>query len=161
MTPWRQMNITVDPKWSRKHVSHGMLVTRLSASVHVPFVQFISIPICLNYIDWSFPHLLSILPLLMIARKAWDRRRLDNNIRICVGRYLLPSSRHVAKPQKNPGSWGPRIQDPGSWRILDLIFTFSRGFLEILDPITATLLGNIVVRSWVLGSADRNDVAGS
>ena len=33
----------------------------------------------------------------------------------------------------------PRCQDPGSCRILDLIFSFSQGILEILDPVTTTL----------------------
>ena len=41
--------------------------------------------------------------------------------------------------QKDPGSWIPRIQDPRSWRILDLIFSFSLGILEILDIATAAL----------------------
>ena len=49
------------------------------------------------------------------------------------------SSRHVPGSQKDPGSWIPRVQDPRSWRILDLIFSFSLGILEILDPATAAL----------------------
>ena len=33
------------------------------------------------------------------------------------------------------------LQDPGSesWRILDLMFLFSPGILEIMDPVTALL----------------------
>ena len=34
------------------------------------------------------------------------------------------------------------LQDPGPWRILDLLFSFSHGILEILDPVTATLKGD-------------------
>ena len=41
--------------------------------------------------------------------------------------------------QKDPGSFIPKIQDPGSWRILNLIFSISRGILETFDPVTATL----------------------
>ena len=41
------------------------------------------------------------------------------------------------------GFWIPSIQDPGSLRILDLTFSFSRGILEILDPVTATLLWDL------------------
>ena len=32
-------------------------------------------------------------------------------------------------------------QDPGSYGILDLMFSFSHGILEILDPVTAALPG--------------------
>ena len=46
----------------------------------------------------------------------------------------------MPRSQKDPRSWISRIQDPGSCRILDLIFSFSHGILEILDPVTATLL---------------------
>ena len=35
--------------------------------------------------------------------------------------------------------WIPRIQNPGSCRVLNVIFSFSRQILEILDPVTATL----------------------
>ena len=41
--------------------------------------------------------------------------------------------------QKDLRSWIPRIQDPGSCKILDLVFSFFRGILEILDLVTATL----------------------
>ena len=47
--------------------------------------------------------------------------------------------RRVPRSQKDPGSWIPRIQDLGSWSILDPIFLFSRGILEILDPAKAIL----------------------
>ena len=50
----------------------------------------------------------------------------------------VPISRHVPRSQKDPRSWIPRIQDPGSCRILDLIFSFSHGILEILDHVTTT-----------------------
>ena len=43
------------------------------------------------------------------------------------------------KKIRDPGSTGSRIQDPGSWRILDPIFSFSHGILEILNLFTATL----------------------
>ena len=45
-----------------------------------------------------------------------------------------------AKIPQDPRSWIHRIQDPGSCGILDLIFSFSHGILEILDPVTPTLL---------------------
>ena len=48
-------------------------------------------------------------------------------------------NRHVPRSQKDPGSWISRIQDPRSWGILDRIFSFSHGILEILDPVMATL----------------------
>ena len=51
----------------------------------------------------------------------------------------LLKSRHVPRSRKDPRSWSSRIQDPGSCRILDPIFSFSHGILEILDPVTATL----------------------
>ena len=41
--------------------------------------------------------------------------------------------------KKDPGSWIPRIQDPGSLKILDLTFSFYLGILEIFDPATVTL----------------------
>ena len=45
----------------------------------------------------------------------------------------------MPRSQKDPGSWISKIQDPGSRRILDLIFSFPHGILEILDPVTTTL----------------------
>ena len=48
--------------------------------------------------------------------------------------------RHVPRSQKDPGSWISRIQDPRSWSILDLVFSFSLGILDILDPVAAKLL---------------------
>ena len=45
----------------------------------------------------------------------------------------------MPRSQKDPRSWIPRIQDPGSCRILDSIFLFSHGILKILDPVTAIL----------------------
>ena len=47
--------------------------------------------------------------------------------------------KHVPRSQKDPRSWISRIQDPRSWRIVDLIFSFSPGILEILDPVMAIL----------------------
>ena len=41
--------------------------------------------------------------------------------------------------QKDPGSWIPGIQDTSFCGILDLMFSFSRGILEILDLVTAAL----------------------
>ena len=48
-------------------------------------------------------------------------------------------SRHVPRSQKDPRSWISRIQDPGSCGILDLIFSFSHGILNMLDPVAAIL----------------------
>ena len=45
----------------------------------------------------------------------------------------------MPRSQKDPISWIPRIQDPGSCGILDPIFSFSHGILKILDPVTAIL----------------------
>ena len=49
-----------------------------------------------NYIGWLFYRCVlqyvSILPLLMIACKAWDRWRRGYNIGICIGTYLCLSS---------------------------------------------------------------------
>ena len=44
-----------------------------------------------------------------------------------------------AKIPKNQRSWISRIKDPRSWRILGLIFSFSHGVLDILNPATAIL----------------------
>ena len=49
-------------------------------------------------------------------------------------------SRHLPRSQKDPVSLIPSIQDPRSWGILDLILSFSLHILEILDPVTETLL---------------------
>ena len=48
-------------------------------------------------------------------------------------------TRHAPGSQQDPASRISRIQDPGSWRILNLIFLFSHGILKILDPVTTTL----------------------
>ena len=45
---------------------------------------------------------------------------------------------HVPRSQKDPRSWIPRIQDPGSCRILNLTLSFSHGILEILETVTTT-----------------------
>ena len=45
----------------------------------------------------------------------------------------------MPRSQKDPRSWISRIQDFGSCRILDLIFSFSHGILKILDLVTAAL----------------------
>ena len=66
----------------------------------------------------------------VIACMTRGRRKRDYNTSICIG------YRHVPRSQKDPGSWISRIQDPGCWRILDRIFLFSHGVLEILDPVT-------------------------
>ena len=62
---------------------------------------------------------------------------------------------------KDPRSWIPNIQDPGSCRILDLIFSFSHGILEILDPTTQhcrgiprTLDPGQKIFCWILGILD-------
>ena len=52
------------------------------------------------------------------------------------------TTRHVPRSQKDPGSWILRIQDPGSWEILDLTFSFSLGILQILGPVMATMPGD-------------------
>ena len=51
--------------------------------------------------------------------------------------------RHVPRSQSDPGSWISRIQDPRSWGILDLIFSFSLGILEILDPVLDRILDHV------------------
>ena len=56
---------------------------------------------------------------------------------ICLMHNVI--SRHVPRSQKDPRSWIPRIQDPGSCGILDLAFSLSHGILKILDPVTAIL----------------------
>ena len=61
----------------------------------------------------------------------WDDKWLVTKLRLF--------DRHVPRSQKDPRSWISRIQDLGSWKLLDLIFSFSDGILEILDPVTATL----------------------
>ena len=48
-------------------------------------------------------------------------------------------SSHLPRSQKDPRSGIPRIQDPVSYRILEPIFSFFRGILMILDPVTAIL----------------------
>ena len=53
--------------------------------------------------------------------------------------HLNTSTRHVPRSEIDLGYRIPRIQELRSWRILDLIFSFSHGILEILDPVTATL----------------------
>ena len=66
------------------------------------------------------------------------------------------------RSKKDPGSGIYRIQHLGSWRTLDLIFSFSHGILEILDTVTATLpwdsrdLGSRTEKSfcWILGILD-------
>ena len=61
-------------------------------------------------------------------------------VRSCGGAVPTPTpGRHVPRSQKDPRSWIPSIQDLGSCRILDLIFLFSHGMLEILDPVKTTL----------------------
>ena len=47
--------------------------------------------------------------------------------------------RHVPKSQNDPGLWIPGTHDPGFWRILDIVFLFHNGILEILVPVTAAL----------------------
>ena len=46
-------------------------------------------------------------------------------------RSLTVSVRHMPKSPKRSDILDS--QDPGYWKILDLIFSFSRGILEILD----------------------------
>ena len=82
-----------------------------------------------------------------LRRSAWTPLSSSEFFRIAKKSGRAPVTKplthtpdsHVPGSQKEPGSWILRIQHPGSWTILDLIFTFSHGILEILDPVTATL----------------------
>ena len=77
--------------------------------------------------------------------KLWDIGASDAIELIQKTDYCTPlkklrtlPSRHVPRSQKDPRFWIPRTQDPGSCWILDLIFSFSHGILEILDLVTTT-----------------------
>ena len=61
---------------------------------------------------------------------------IDHNETMRIAHVSI--SRHVPRSQKDPGSWISRFQDPGSWRILDLIYSFFRWILKILDPVIVT-----------------------
>ena len=81
---------------------------------------------------------ISIFLLDSMFKIKWSKSREKLEFGVGGFEHLNASTRHVPRSEKDLWSRIPRIQDPRSWRILDLIFSFSHGILKILDHIMAT-----------------------
>ena len=80
--------------------------------------------------------------LKIVSVRLWPTSQLNMRPRATGGapsHLQRAPCRHVPRSQNDPRSRIDRIQDPRSCKILDLLFSFSHGFLEILDPVAATL----------------------
>ena len=76
---------------------------------------------------------------------------------IPIGRQV---TRHVPRSQQDPESWVPELQDSGPWTILDLLFPFARGILEILDPVATTLMWDPIDLGYQTESRSRKVTVG-
>ena len=76
---------------------------------------------------------------------------------IPIGREV---TRHVPRSQQDPESWVPELQDSGPWTILDPLFSFARGILEILDPVATTLMWDPIDLGYQTESRSRKVTVG-